>query len=116
MRHGKGVEKLGRRTGNRISLIHNLTDSLIRNDRIITTIDRAKSLKRTVEPIVTTCKHRTVHAIRHIRKKLTCRNLIRKVFGIIGPKYDRSNGGYLRIIRTGIRRGDGAVLALIEFV
>lgn len=116
MRHGVNLKKLGRKTSNRTSLLNNLTDSLIREDRIVTTINRAKNLKRVVEPIITICKNRTIPAIRKVRKKLICPKLLRKVFEVIGPKYAHSNGGYLRVIRTGIRRGDGAILALIEFV
>lgn len=116
MRHKSGIKKLGRPTEHRMAMIRNLAISLIEKGRIETTVDRAKVLRSFVEPIVTLGKKGDLSAIRLAYSKLHNKDAVRKVFKEIAPKYNNRPGGYTRVLRTRIRRGDNATMAIIEFV
>ncbi|MCA1927555.1 MAG: 50S ribosomal protein L17 [Calditerrivibrio sp.] len=116
MRHKSGIKKLGRPTEHRMAMIRNLAVSLIEKGRIETTVDRAKVLRSFVEPIVTLGKKGDLSAIRLAYSKLHNKDAVRKVFKEIAPKYTTRPGGYTRVLKTRIRRGDNATMAIIEFV
>lgn len=116
MRHKSGIKKLGRPTEHRMAMIRNLAISLIEKGRIETTVDRAKVLRSFVEPIVTLGKKGDLSAIRLAYSKLHNKDAVRKVFKEIAPKYTTRPGGYTRVLKTRIRRGDNATMAIIEFV
>jgi large subunit ribosomal protein L17 len=116
MRHGNGYSKLGRDTAHRISMLNNLSKSLIDNDRIQTTLGRAKELKRYAERIITLGKKDSIHSRRLAFARLQNRDLVKKLFNEIAPKYSKRAGGYTRIIKSSTRRGDGAKIAIIELV
>jgi large subunit ribosomal protein L17 len=116
MRHGVKTNNLSRKIGHRKALFRNLTIALIKHKRINTTVAKAKALRGFVEPLVTKAKDNTQHSRRTVFAYLQNNDAVSEIFDSIGPKVASRPGGYLRIIRTGFRKGDGAETALIEFV
>ena len=116
MRHGNKVNHLGRKNGHRAALLKNLSCSLIMHKRINTTIAKAKVLRTYLEPLVTKAKDNTTHSRRVVFSYLQDNDASKELFGVIAEKVADRPGGYLRIIKTGFRLGDGAPTALIEFV
>ncbi len=116
MRHGKKVNHLGRKTAHRKALLRNLTLALIEHKRINTTLAKAKALRKFVEPIVTRAKSDTMHSRRVVFSYLQNKEMIKELFGVIGPKVADRPGGYVRVIKTGFRKGDGAEMAMVELV
>lgn len=116
MRHAVRGRKLGRTTAHRKALFRNQLASLVENERIVTTIAKAKELRPIAEKMVTQGKRDTVHARRRVRRWLSDRELVRKLFEEISPRFVDRAGGYLRIVRLRRRVGDGAEEAVVEFV
>lgn len=116
MRHGKKFNHLGRKKGHRIALLKSLSNALITHKRINTTVAKAKALRVFLEPIVTKSKTNTTHSRRVVFSYLGDKKTVQELFGPIAEKIANRPGGYLRIIRTGFRKGDGAEMAMIEFV
>jgi large subunit ribosomal protein L17 len=116
MRHGMKGRKLGRTTAHRQALFRNQLASLVERERIITTLPKAKELRRLVERVVTRGRADTIQARRWVRTYLQERSLVRKVFDDISPRFAGRPGGYTRIIKLGPRSGDGAELVALEFV
>lgn len=118
MRHKKHRTKLSRPTGHRKSLLRNLASSLIlsRDGRIETTVTKAKALQPYVENIITLGKKGEVHHRRLAFARLGNKRAVHAAFETLAPLFEERNGGYTRIIRTRRRLGDGAEMALIEFV
>ncbi|MDP4712007.1 MAG: 50S ribosomal protein L17 [Saprospiraceae bacterium] len=116
MRHGKKHNHLGRKTAHRKALLHNLANALITHKRITTTLAKAKALRVFVEPLVTKAKSNTTHARRVVFGYLQNKEVIMELFGPVAEKVGDRPGGYVRVIRTGFRKGDGAEMAMIEFV
>jgi large subunit ribosomal protein L17 len=117
MRHNVAGRKLGRTTEHRRALFRNQLKSLIVHERIITTLPKAKELKPIAERVVTLGRRNdSVHARRLAARWLTDRDLVKRLFAEIGPRFSSRPGGYTRIVKLGPRRGDGAELAVLEFV
>lgn len=116
MRHNIRGRKLGRTTAHRWAMFRNQLQSLVEHERIITTLPKAKELRPIFEKAVTQGKRGTVHARRRVRRVIPNRQLIKKLFDDIAPRFADRNGGYSRIIKLGPRKGDGAEMALIELV
>jgi len=116
MRHNRRGRKLGRTTSHRLAMFRNQLASLVENQRIITTLEKAKELRPLAERLVTQGKRGTVHARRRVGRWLSSRDLIKKVFDDIAPRFEDRPGGYLRIVKLGPRQGDGAEIAVLEFV
>lgn len=116
MRHGKKFNHLGRKVGHRKALLQNLSIALITHKRINTTLAKAKALRVHVEPLVTKSKLNTTHNRRVVFSYLQNKEAAKELFDVVGPKVSSRPGGYLRIIKTGFRKGDGAETAMIEFV
>jgi large subunit ribosomal protein L17 len=116
MRHGVKTNNLSRKIGHRKALFRNLTIALVKHKRINTTVAKAKALRGFVEPLVTKSKENTQHSRRTVFAYLQNNDAVSELFNSIGPKVATRPGGYLRIIKTGFRKGDGAETALIEFV
>lgn len=116
MRHGKKVNHLGRKSAHRKALLRNLAIALIEHKRINTTLAKAKALRKFVEPLVTKSKTDTMHSRRVVFSYLQNKEAIKELFGIVGPKVGERPGGYVRVIKTGFRKGDGAEMAMIELV
>jgi len=116
MRHKAFGRKLGRTTAHRLALFRNQLASLVAEERITTTLPKAKELRPIAERAVTQGKRGTVHARRLVGRWLASRNLIKKLFDEIAPRFSERAGGCLRIVKLGPRPGDGAEMAILEFV
>src|SRR5437879_6829453 len=116
MRHRIATKKLGRNTSHRRALLRNLVTSLIMEERIETTVAKAKAMRPHVEKMITFGKRGDVAARRLAASFLTSREAVDRLFGEVGPRYGDRNGGYLRIVRTGFRKGDGGEKAFIELI
>jgi large subunit ribosomal protein L17 len=116
MRHGDKINNLGRTASHRRALLANLANALITHKRINTTLAKAKALRRYAEPLLTKAKDNTTHSRRIIFGYLQNKEVMKELFGVVAPKIADRPGGYLRIIKTGFRRGDGADTAMIELV
>jgi len=116
MRHRVKGRKLGRTPAHRKALFRNQLASLVKEERIKTTLPKAKELRPIAEKVVTQGKRNTLHARRQVNRWLPERDLVKKVFDDIAPRFQERAGGYTRIIKLGPRQGDGAEMAVIEFV
>ncbi|MGB5296221.1 MAG: 50S ribosomal protein L17 [Thermoanaerobaculia bacterium] len=116
MRHQVKGRKLGRSPAHRKALFRNQLSSLVKEERIRTTLEKAKELRPLAEKAVTQGKRDTVHARRQVNRLISDRDLVKKLFDEIAPRYHERPGGYTRIIKLGPRRGDGAEMAFLEFV
>ncbi|HVB49647.1 MAG TPA: 50S ribosomal protein L17 [Burkholderiales bacterium] len=116
MRHGHGLRKLNRTSSHRLAMFRNMTVSLLRHEQITTTLPKAKELRRIVEPVITLGKHPSLANRRLAFNRLRDRDLVGKLFGELGPRYAKRNGGYLRILKSGFRKGDNAPLALVTLL
>lgn len=110
------LRKLGRPTDHRKAMLRNLVTSLLRHERIETTVTRAKETKRMAEKMITLAKRGDLHARRQVLAYVYDEDVVTKLFEEIGPKYKDRNGGYTRVLRVGPRRGDGAEIAILELV
>jgi len=116
MRHRKGGFKLGRNTSHRRALLRNLVTSIIIHDRIETTLTKAKAARPLVEKMITLGKNGSVHARRQALAYLMTPESVDRLFAIVAPRYAERNGGYSRIVRGGIRKGDSGDKAFIELL
>lgn len=116
MRHRKGGFKLGRNTSHRRALLRNLVTSIILNDRVHTTITKAKASRPLVEKMVTLGKNGSVHCRRQALAYLMTPESVDRLFATVAPRYAERNGGYTRITRTGPRKGDAGEMAYIELL
>lgn len=116
MRHGKKFNHLGRKAAHRKALLRNLSIALIEHKRIETTLAKAKALRKFIEPLVTKGKTNTMHSRRVVFSYLQNKEAVKEIFGAIAEKVGDRPGGYVRVIKTGFRRSDGAEMAMIEFV
>ena len=116
MRHRVAGRKLGRTSSHRKALFRTMVTEFFENERMITTVPKAKELRSIAEKMITMGKKESLHtrrqALAYIRKKA----VVFKLFDSLGPRFADRNGGYTRIIRLGRRVGDNAELALLEFV
>jgi large subunit ribosomal protein L17 len=113
MRHGHGLRKLNRTSSHRLAMLRNMANSLLRHETITTTLPKAKELRRVVEPMITLGKKPSLANRRLAFNRLRDREIVGKLFENLGPRYAKRNGGYLRILKTGFRKGDNAPLALV---
>ena len=116
MRHGHGLRKLNRTTSHRLAMLRNMTVSLLRHEEIETTLPKAKELRRVVEPMITLGKKPSLANRRLAYDRLRDRAIVEKLFDSLGPRYAKRNGGYLRILKVGFRKGDNAPLALVSLL
>jgi large subunit ribosomal protein L17 len=116
MRHRNAGFKLGRNTSHRRALLRNLVTSVIERDRVETTVAKAKAVRPHVEKMITLGKKGDLHARRQALAFLQTDEAVTRLFETVAPRYGDRNGGYLRIVRTGFQRGDGAEKAFIELL
>ena len=116
MRHRHGLRKLNRTSAHRLAMLRNMTVSLLRHEEIRTTLPKAKELRRVAEPMITLGKHPSLANRRLAFDRLRDRGIVAKLFEDLGPRYAKRNGGYLRILKTGFRKGDNAPLALVSLM
>ncbi len=116
MRHGKKFNHLKRKKGHRRALLKNMACALIDHKRISTTLAKAKALRMYLEPLITKGRTNTTHSRRVVFSYLQNKDAVKELFGPIAAKVGDRPGGYLRILRTGFRKGDNAEMCIIEFV
>ena len=116
MRHGKKNNHLGRKTAHRKAMLSNMAGSLIMHKRINTTVQKAKELRKFVDPLVTRSKDNTTHNRRMTFAALRQKEIVTELFTVVGPKVGDRPGGYTRIIKTGTRLGDNAEMCMVELV
>jgi large subunit ribosomal protein L17 len=116
MRHRHGLRKLNRTSEHRLAMFRNMCVSLLTHEAIKTTLPKAKELRRVVEPLITLGKSPTLANRRLAFSRLRDRDAVTKLFGELGPRYEKRPGGYTRILKMGFRVGDAAPLAYVELV
>lgn len=110
------LRKLGVTTPHRKAMLRNLVTSLLREEKIETTVTRAKEARRMAEKMITLGKRGDLHARRQALAYIYDEDVVTKLFEEIAPKYSERHGGYTRIIKMGPRRGDAAEIAILELV
>jgi large subunit ribosomal protein L17 len=116
MRHKQAGYKLKRNIGARRSLLRGLVTSVIEQERVITTVPKAKAAKPLVERMITLAKEDTLHARRQAAAFLMTPASVKKLFDKLGTRFGQRSGGYTRVVRLGWRKGDGAEQAMLELV
>mgnify|MGYP003583857402 FL=1 len=116
MRHRKMGRRLGRTTSHREAMMRNIVTSLLEHERIVTTVPKAKEIRRVAEQMITLGKRGDLHARRQALAYIRSKAVVAKLFDELSSQYAERQGGYTRIIRTGIRPGDAAPMAVLELV
>lgn len=116
MRHRLSGRKLSRTGAHRRAMFRNMTTSLVEHELIRTTLPKAKELRRFAEPLITLSKQDSVANRRLAFDRLRCKSAVGKLFSEIGPRYEGRPGGYIRILKCGLRSGDAAPMAYVELV
>lgn len=116
MRHAMRGRRLGRNSAHRRALFRNQLASMVEHGRITTTLQKAKELQPIFEKCVTKGKRGSVHARRQVRRWISSRELVKKLFDDIAPRMSDRDGGYTRVLKLGPRKGDGAEMAILELV
>ncbi len=116
MRHAKAGRKLNRTSSHRQAMFANMAGSLIKHEQIVTTLPKAKELRRVTERLITMGKKGDLANRRRAASKLRDEAMTRKLFDVLGPRYQNRPGGYTRVLKAGFRQGDMAPMAVIELV
>ena len=116
MRHRNGNRKLNRTSSHSAAMLRNMANSLLTHETIVTTLPKAKELRRVVEPLITLGKKPSLANRRLAFDRTRDRDVVVKLFDELGPRFATRNGGYVRVLKYGFRKGDNAPLALVELV
>src|ERR1041385_3067100 len=118
MRHLKAGRRLNRSSAHRTAMFANMACALIKHEQITTTLPKAKELRPIVEKLVTSAKNGkdSLHARRIAMSRIKDTAMVAKLFDVLGPRYAKRPGGYIRVLKKGFRYGDNAAMAVIEFV
>lgn len=116
MRHGKAGRKLNRTASHRKALFANMAAALIKHEQIVTTLPKAKELRRVVDRLVTLAKKGDLTSRRLAVARVRDEAMVKKLFDTLGPRYEDRSGGYTRVLKAGFRYGDSAPMAVIELV
>lgn len=116
MRHRKSGRKLNRTASHRKAMFANMAAALVKHEQIVTTLPKAKELRRVVDRLVTLAKRGDLHARRQAIATMRDKPMVTKLFDTLGPRYQERNGGYTRVLKAGFRYGDAAPMAVIELV
>ena len=116
MRHGLSGRKLGVTSSHRLAMFRNMAVAFIKHEQITTTLPKAKELRPVAEKLVTLGKRGDLHAKRQAFNQLRDETIVTKLFSTIADRYKTRHGGYTRVLKAGMRRGDAADMAVIEFV
>ena len=116
MRHRSGLRKLNLTSSHRLAMFRNMSVSLLQHEVIKTTLPKAKELRKVIEPLITLGKTNTLSNQRLAFDRLRDRDIVKKLFDEIGPRYATRPGGYLRVLKCGFRVGDNAPMAFVELV
>lgn len=114
MRHKKAGRRLGRTTSHRKAMVRNMVTSLLEHERIVTTVPKAKELRKVADGMITLAKRGGLHARRQALSVIQDKKVVAKLFSDLRDQYMERNGGYTRIIQTGNRIGDAAPMAILE--
>jgi len=116
MRHRNAGRKLGRTSSHRDAMLRNMVTSLLEQERIVTTVPKAKEARRVAEQMITLGKRGDMHARRQALSYIRSKAIVAKLFDELSSQFAERQGGYTRIIRTGTRAGDAAPMAILELV
>ena len=116
MRHRKLGRRLGRDSSHRQAMFSNMAASLIKHEQIVTTLAKAKDLKRVMDKYITLAKRGDLNSRRLAVSRIGDEAMVKKLFEVLAPRYKDRNGGYTRVLKAGFRYGDNAPVAVIEFV
>lgn len=116
MRHRRAGRKLNRTTSHRRALFANMAAALIKHEQIVTTLPKAKEMRRVVDRLVTLAKKGDLSARRLAVSRVRDEGMVKKLFDVLGPRYKDRSGGYTRVLKAGYRYGDSAPMAVLEFV
>jgi large subunit ribosomal protein L17 len=116
MRHGKLGRRFGRQSGHRQAMFSNMAAALIRHEQIVTTLPKAKDLKRVVDKYITLAKRGDLNSRRLAAARLRDDDMVKKLFDVLAKRYAGRPGGYSRVLKAGFRFGDSAPRAVIELV
>lgn len=116
MRHRNANRKLNRTSSHRLAMLRNMANSLLTHETIVTTLPKAKELRRVAEPLITLGKKPSLANRRLAFNRTRDRAVVVKLFDELGPRFAERNGGYVRILKYGFRAGDNAPMALVELV
>ena len=116
MRHRKIGRRFSRDSGHRQAMFANMAASLVRHEQIVTTLYKAKDLKRVMEKLITLAKRGDLNSRRLAAARMRDDEMVAKLFGVLGPRYKDRAGGYTRVLKAGFRYGDMAPMAIIELV
>ena len=116
MRHRTSGRRLNRTSQHRQMLFRNMAQALIKHEQIVTTLPKAKELRPVVERLITLGKRGDLHARRMAFARLRDDAMTKKLFEVLGPRYQERKGGYTRVLKAGFRYGDAAPMAVIERV
>jgi large subunit ribosomal protein L17 len=116
MRHRKAGRKFSRTAEHRRALFANMAAALFKHEQIVTTLPKAKDLRRVAERLISLAKRGDLHARRLVAARLRDEKMVAKLFDTLGPRYKERPGGYTRVLKAGFRYGDSAPVAVIELV
>ena len=116
MRHRRAGRKLNRTASHRRALFANMAAALIKHEQVVTTLPKAKELRRVADRLITLAKRGNLHSRRLAVARVRDETMVKKLFDILGPRYAERSGGYTRVLKAGYRYGDSAPMAVIEFV
>ena len=116
MRHKKLGRRFSRDSGHRQAMFSNMVAALIKHEQIVTTLPKAKDLKRVMDKYITLAKRGDMNSRRLAASRMRDEAMTKKLFDILGPRYKDRQGGYVRVLKAGFRYGDMAPMAIIEFV
>ncbi|ACK83295.1 50S ribosomal protein L17 [Methylorubrum extorquens] len=116
MRHGYRGRRFNRTTEHRKAMFANMSAALIKHEQIVTTLPKAKDLRPVVEKLISLGRTDSIHARRLAMAQIRDADMVKKLFSVLGPRYQSRPGGYCRIMKAGFRYGDNAPMAVIEFV
>lgn len=116
MRHKRAGRKLNRTASHRRALFANMAQALIKHEQIVTTLPKAKELRKVADKLITLAKRGNLHSRRLAVARVRDEKMVKKLFDVLGPRYEDRNGGYTRVLKAGFRYGDSAPMAVIELV
>ncbi|MDA7946313.1 MAG: 50S ribosomal protein L17 [Hyphomicrobiaceae bacterium] len=116
MRHRRAGRRLNRTSSHRRALFANMAAALIKHEQVVTTLPKAKELRKFADRLITLAKRGNLHSRRLAVSRVRDEAMVKKLFEVLGPRYKERSGGYTRVLKAGYRYGDSAPMAVIEFV
>lgn len=116
MQHGRLGRRFSRDSSHRLAMFSNMVASLINHEQIVTTLPKAKDLRRVMDKYITLAKRGDLNSRRLAASRMRDEAMVKKLFDVLGPRYKDRNGGYTRVLKAGFRYGDSAPRAVIELV